>query len=617
MKKSVKYGIAGVIGLVIVSALLRGGPSQPQDSSEAPATVSLLSASDFVSVEGFISAVGEVESAGQVTLSSEVSGTVQAVLVEIGDTVNAGDPLVKLESGSYDAQLAQAAASIDRAQASLDQRLAGPTEQEIAQAAASVSQAEASLNTTEVAYNQALLTAEQTVDDAAAALATAENNLRTAEDGSSSELVRQETIDLMNTVKSAYTVVTDLLEDSDEILGIENKSINDSFEDLLSASSQQPLTDATNSYQRLMTVRDTQLANVNALSSSSSFETIESFATQADALLEMAEDHLYDMIDVMNNTPESASLSHSEINTYVGTFTSNLTTVQSKIASLSDDREAVAAAETAYANVQITYEAELIDYDQAQRSAEQTVAAAQANVDMQKAALAAAEASYQVLIADPRDVDLAALKASIAEAQAAYLLASVNQEKTIITAPISGQVSMVDLTEGDLVGAAQSVVSLVNVNQLEVTAFISADDLKWIRIGDPVLVNESIEAEVYRVSPSLNELTKKVEIKILITAEDPSVTVGEFVQIQILSSLVEEENKQYFLPLSAIKVSSSKNYIYIVNEQGLIDQQEVELGDVVGESVEVIGGLAAEDQFVSSVRGLSVGDRVQVLNTKE
>ena len=604
-------------GLVLLF-LIFGNSSKPvASSSEAISTVSLVSASDYQEIEGYVSAVGEVESVDQVTLSSELSGVVQTIFANIGDSVVAGQNLVKFESGTYDAQLAQAAASIDRAQASLDQILAGATEEEIAQSAASVAQAAANLSSAEVAYDQAVLSAEQSIDDAEAALATAENNLRTAEDGESSELVDAEYDDLVNTIKGAYSTMTAIMGNSDEILGIENKSLNDSFEDILSAQNKQALIDADNSYDALLVIETNDLADIQALSSDSSLDTILEYADKASDMLLLAETHVYSMIDVMNGTPDSAELSASTINTYVSTFATNLTSIQTKMGALDDDITAIDTAEVTYDNSLISYQSEVADYEQSLLSAEQSIAAAAANVNVREAGLQAAQAAYDIVIADPRNVDLASLEAGVAEAYASYQLASANQGKSILTAPISGQIAVMNAREGDLLSAGQEVVSIVNVDQLQVTAYISYDDLKWIRLGDPVLVNENIEAEVYRVSPSINPSTKKVEIKVLITAENAEVTVGQYVQIQVRSSLVEEENTQYFLPLAAVKAGSSKNYVYVVNEQGLIDQQEVELGEVLGESIEILTGLTAEDTFVSSVRGLSVGDAVTVINAEE
>ena len=319
MKKKTKIGIGLATALLLTFLIFKPGGPPPSDNSDSPRTISLVSASDFQSIEGYVSAVGEVESVDQVTLSSEVSGTVQAIYAEIGDYVNAGDPLLKLESGTYDAQLAQASATIDKAQAALNQVLAGASPEEIAQAAASVAQAEANLNSAEVAYRQAELTAQQTIDEAAAALETAENNLRLAEEGDSSDLLNDEYADLVNTIKGAYTVIIDILEDSDEILGLENESINDAFEDTLSSRDSQALVNAENTYNALLKQLNAQLSNVNALNSSSSYEVIESHSDLAQSILEEAEEHLYAMLDVMNATPESSNLTATQINTYVGT----------------------------------------------------------------------------------------------------------------------------------------------------------------------------------------------------------------------------------------------------------------------------------------------------------
>jgi RND family efflux transporter MFP subunit len=617
MKKKTKIGIGIAAALIVIFLLLKPGGNSNTSNADSPSTISLVSASSYQTIEGYVSAVGEVESVDQVTLSSEVSGSVQHIYAEIGDYVNAGDALVKLESGTYDAQLAQASATIDKAQAALDQVIAGATSEEIAQSSASVAQAEASLTASEVAYEQAELSAQQSIDDASASLETAENNLRLSEEDDTSDLVNDEYADLVNTIKSAYTVVVNTMEDTDEVLGLDNKSVNDSFEDLISASDSQALTDAENTFNSLELSLDLQLSTVNSLNDESDHDLIEEYAGKADSILEEVEEHLYAMIDVMNATPNSVDLTATQINTYVSTFTTDLTNAQTKMGNLTDGMQAISTAELGYDNALITYEAEQVDYDQAQTSAEQTIAAAAASLDVQKAALAAAQAAYNLLTADPRDVDLASYEASVAEAYASYQLAAVNQGKTLVTAPISGQVSVMSLQEGDLVSVAQSVVSLVNVDQLQVTAYISADDLKWMRLGDPVLVNESIDAEVYRVSPSINPTTKKIEIQVLITGVDADVTVGEYVQIEVLSSQVEDENVQYFLPLAAIKVSSSKSYVYVVTEQGLLDQHEVELGEVAGETVEILSGLTPELQFASSVRGLSVGDSVNVLNSEE
>ena len=62
-----------------------------------------------------IAAPASVEPRGRTTVSAEVLGEVSAILVEDGDRVEQGDPLVVLESPSLDLQIEQAQAAVDAA----------------------------------------------------------------------------------------------------------------------------------------------------------------------------------------------------------------------------------------------------------------------------------------------------------------------------------------------------------------------------------------------------------------------------------------------------------------------------------------------------------------------
>ena len=78
-----------------------------------------------------------------VNISFRVGGRLQALKVDEGDAVRAGDEVGKLDPAPYEHALQQAVANADAAQAKYDLLLAGYREEEIAQAAASVRQAQA------------------------------------------------------------------------------------------------------------------------------------------------------------------------------------------------------------------------------------------------------------------------------------------------------------------------------------------------------------------------------------------------------------------------------------------------------------------------------------------
>jgi multidrug resistance efflux pump len=110
---------------------------------------------------------GTVESR-TIALGSRAGGRVQKVLIEEGDTVTAGQPLIILEPGDWPAQLEQAQAQLAQAQATLDKLKAGARPEEIVAAKARAASAQAALQETatgarseEVAAAQARLTSAE------------------------------------------------------------------------------------------------------------------------------------------------------------------------------------------------------------------------------------------------------------------------------------------------------------------------------------------------------------------------------------------------------------------------------------------------------------------------
>ena len=94
--------------------------------------------------------------AEQTAIVAELSGQVLAVLVDEGEAVAAGQPLVRLDDSLLQAQMKQAEQGVAAAQAALDLAQAGPRPAELAAAQAQVQQAQATLD----GAQQALLDAQ-------------------------------------------------------------------------------------------------------------------------------------------------------------------------------------------------------------------------------------------------------------------------------------------------------------------------------------------------------------------------------------------------------------------------------------------------------------------------
>jgi HlyD family secretion protein len=88
---------------------------------------------------GGVSASGQVVPLHETQLSFTVAGRVQTVTVTLGDEVQPDQVLVTLETGTLEAQVAQAEAAVESAQANLARLMAGARPEETAGAEAAVS----------------------------------------------------------------------------------------------------------------------------------------------------------------------------------------------------------------------------------------------------------------------------------------------------------------------------------------------------------------------------------------------------------------------------------------------------------------------------------------------
>ncbi|MFN8378526.1 MAG: efflux RND transporter periplasmic adaptor subunit [Anaerolineae bacterium] len=168
---------------VMVLALRANQPSSETDTSTlqtvvvAPGTVELT-----------VSALGRVEADRETRLSFLASGRAAEVLVEVGDSVQADDPLVRLNDDAQQLALEQAQLGLQLAELQRDQLLAGPDESQIAAAQANVQAAQGAAQAIAGAVAPGDLQAAQLAyDQAQQALADAQTARQSAAGGQPQE----------------------------------------------------------------------------------------------------------------------------------------------------------------------------------------------------------------------------------------------------------------------------------------------------------------------------------------------------------------------------------------------------------------------------------------------
>ncbi|MBP7868469.1 MAG: efflux RND transporter periplasmic adaptor subunit [Firmicutes bacterium] len=155
--------IVAVIAVGLIVWRLAGGSSReetsPRQANEArPVRVV---AAEQGNIEQFLEITGTLEAERKADIASKLSGKVERVLVDEGDPVAAGQILAVLDQRDYHAQVAQAEAAVQAAQANrgaaqarLAALRAGARPQELRQAEEAVQQAKASLDNATANYNR-------------------------------------------------------------------------------------------------------------------------------------------------------------------------------------------------------------------------------------------------------------------------------------------------------------------------------------------------------------------------------------------------------------------------------------------------------------------------------
>lgn len=104
-----------------------------------------------------------------------------------------------------------------------------------------------------------------------------------------------------------------------------------------------------------------------------------------------------------------------------------------------------------------------------------------------KARLEEAEQAWQLMVNGYRPEEIAAAKAGVEAARAALAAIDEQLEELRVVAPVHGLVEAVDLEPGDLVAANAPVISLLDMSDLWVRAYVPEDELD-IRVGQLVTV---------------------------------------------------------------------------------------------------------------------------------
>ncbi len=255
---------------------------------------------------------------------------------------------------------------------------------------------------------------------------------------------------------------------------------------------------------------------------------------------------------------------------------------------------------------------------------------AQAQLQLQQAALFHAKTEvqrYSALLkkdaATQVDVDhwnfeKAAADANILAAQAQIAIADLNMSYTEVRAPFDGQMGRHLIDVGNLVGASGSTAVLAQITQLDpiyVVANLSSqqalqirDNLNQRRLTLEQLHQVPIEAALsgqtdfplkgtlQYVAPDIDPATGTLMVRGIMHNPNRTLLPGMFVNMRM--PMGKTLASALLVPDRSLQEDQGGRYLLVVDQNNVIQQHYVQLGELVGSLRVITGGLAPSDRVV-------------------
>ena len=234
---------------------------------------------------------------------------------------------------------------------------------------------------------------------------------------------------------------------------------------------------------------------------------------------------------------------------------------------------------------------------------------------------------YELVKIGPRQEEIDAMRGQVQQAHGMVAYAQTNLANTIIRAPVTGTILERAVEKGEFVttsfvgdrGAKGYVVSLADLNDLEVELDISQNDFAKLRLGQRGIVttdafqDKKYDGFIKELSPEANRQKATVQIKVKITQPD------DFLRPEMNSSvafLADEKpvNASAVVAAPVVMVPSGAvrdGAVYVVLG-GKAVRRTVKTGSTSGANIRIEEGLiGGEDLIVSPPAGLKDGDKVR------
>jgi multidrug efflux pump subunit AcrA (membrane-fusion protein) len=644
-----------LVVLLTISACGKSGAQTGEELKE-PAAVSARSIKESSTLKEKLTYSGLVSSVEEAKIIARTSGHAEEINFNVGDEVNMGDTLARIDdvdgssssAGFNSNQVRQAQIAVSQALASYRmaetnyENLLVSTQKDLNQAEIAKNQSLTGKGNTASSVEENFKSAELALETAQAAAESAkislENRRKTASQGEVDAKDNAET-----TADGAANIAASIISSINNIASLDDQNpVSLNYKSNLGALDPSALSAAKNNFALAKTASQKYSAG--------GFKSLNEKIDSADDLAEKTKRLADSAKTLFEKTMTSVDLPQTSLTG------ASLSGLQSQAAGFQSQISAAIAqingAKQLLANTPLNNTSTLDALEKAYDLAKKQEAQAAQNLNSLKAGNKsqsdAADFGYQsaanqyATLKTKLDSQISVAKSQLDIASFQYQSAGTVLQGLydihLAIAPIDGTVTQKLVSAGDAVSAGQLLAVVSRPEDVKIVFYTDQDNLFYFRLGQAAEIKDndgkSYAGKITAITPQADSLTRRFQIEVRPERTDlPASPAGDknakpplaaetgasgvFVLGTVMDVIIPitktaKNPDTAILPLSAIEVGQSGNYVFII-ENGIAKKTQVEIVKVEGENAEVKIDLPEETLvIVDGNKLLADGDPVVV-----
>jgi len=172
-----------------------------------------------------------------------------------------------------------------------------------------------------------------------------------------------------------------------------------------------------------------------------------------------------------------------------------------------------------------------------------------------------------------------------------------------IQSPAAGIITKIGMREGAHVTPATDLYKIADLSSVWVLADLYEYEIGWVRKGDEVKLNiaslpgHNFTGHITYIYPYLDAKTRTNKVRIEFNNPDGLLKPDMFGDVTIAAS---RKKSGVFVPRESVLMTGKKAHVFVQTETGRFEPRTVKTGSRAGNLIEIIDGVQAGEQVVSS-----------------